>query len=46
MFNKMQTDNDNLKKHVTTKENYILEKMGLKFHKIAYTYCLIKYEPL
>ena len=31
MFNKMQTDNHNVKKSVTTKEKFILTKMGLMF---------------
>ena len=31
MFNKMQTDNHNVKKSVTTKEKFILRKMGLMF---------------
>ena len=31
MFDKMQTDNHNLVKDVTTNEKYILRKMALKF---------------
>ena len=46
MSNKMQTDNHNLRKNVTTNEKYILRKKGLKFRKIAfYMYFVIKLEP-
>ena len=46
MSNKMQTDNHNLRKNVTTNEKYILRKKGLKFGKIAfYMYFVIKLEP-
>ena len=31
MFNKIQTDNHNVKKSVTTKEKYILRKMSFMF---------------
>ena len=45
MFNKMQTDNHNFRKNITTNEKYILRKMGLNFHKIAlYMYFVTKFE--
>ena len=34
MFNKIQSVNQNLKENVRTNEKQILEKMGLKFHKL------------
>ena len=47
MFEKLQTDNHNLKKNVTMNEKKILKKMGLKFHKILfYIYFVIKCELL
>ena len=46
MFNKIQTDNQNLEKNVTTNEKYILRKMGLKFcKKVFYVYFVINVEP-
>ena len=46
MFNKIQTDNHNLEKNVTTNEKYILRKMGLKFcKKVFYMNFVIKVEP-
>ena len=43
MFNKMQTDKDNMRKNFTTNKKQILRKIDLKFHKIAfYTYFVIK----
>ena len=35
MFNKMQTNNYNLRKNVTINEKQIIRKMGLKIHKIV-----------
>ena len=52
MFNKVQTDNHNLREYVTTwgkmwqpmKSRYWVRKMGLKFNKIAfYMYIFIKF---
>ena len=45
MFNKMQTDNHNLRrKNPATNEKQILKKMSLKFPKIAfYMYFVTKY---
>ena len=34
MFNKIQSVNQNLKENVRTNQKQILEKMGLKFHKL------------
>ena len=34
LFNKMQADNHNVKKSVTTNEKYILRKMGLYFNSL------------
>ena len=46
MFDKVQADNHNLRKNVTTDEKYILRKMGLKFHKVAfYMYFVLKFVP-
>ena len=46
MSDKMQTDNHNLRKNVTTNEKQILRKIGLMFQKIAfYMYFVIKLVP-
>ena len=44
MFNKMQTDNHNFSKNVTTNEKYILRKMGLTLCKIAFYVFCYKYK--
>ena len=40
-FSKMQTDNYNLNKNVTTIEKYILRKMGRRVYKIAFYVYLV-----
>ena len=40
-FSKMQTDNYNLNKNVTTSEKYILRKMGRRVYKIAFYVYLV-----
>ena len=36
MFNRIQTDNHNLEKNVTTNEKYILRKMGFTAQKMKF----------
>ena len=46
MFYKMQADNNNLRKNITTNQKWIPKKMDLKFHKTAfYMYLFIKFVP-
>ena len=45
MFDNMQTENHNLGKNVRNNKKYILRKMGLKFHIIAfYMYIIMNFE--
>ena len=47
MLNKMQIDNHNFRKNITTNEKYILRKMRLKFCKLAFHInFVIKFELL